>query len=60
MEPQWNPATEEEAIVRVHRIGQQRQVTAIRYITPHSIEEVSTIKLSWQDWTKTKEKRFMF
>ncbi|KAG5793440.1 hypothetical protein H9Q69_007517 [Fusarium xylarioides] len=39
LEPHWNPMAEEQAIARVHRIGQQRHVTAIKYITPHSIEE---------------------
>lgn len=34
---------EEQAIARVHRIGQQRHVTATKYITPDSIEEVSNI-----------------
>jgi hypothetical protein len=36
---------EEQAIARVHRIGQQRQVTATKYITADSIEEVSNIPL---------------
>jgi hypothetical protein len=36
---------EEQAIARVHRIGQQRHVTATKYITPDSIEEVSRIHL---------------
>ncbi|EXL55935.1 hypothetical protein FOCG_03652 [Fusarium oxysporum f. sp. radicis-lycopersici 26381] len=39
VEPHWNPMAEEQAIARVHRIGQQRHVTAIKYITPDSIEE---------------------
>ncbi|KAF4335306.1 helicase-like transcription factor [Fusarium beomiforme] len=39
MEPHWNSMAEEQAIGRVHRIGQQRQVTATKYITPGSIEE---------------------
>lgn len=36
---------EEQAIARVHRMGQQRHVTATKYITPDSIEEVSHIYL---------------
>lgn len=43
LEPHWNPLAEEQAIARVHRIGQQRQVTATKYITTDSIEEVSDI-----------------
>ena len=40
MEPQWNPMAEEQALDRVHRIGQTRPVTAIRYIVKGSVEEV--------------------
>lgn len=32
---------EELALCRVHRVGQQRNVTTIRYITRNSLEEVS-------------------
>ncbi|CAJ0553138.1 Ff.00g116500.m01.CDS01 [Fusarium sp. VM40] len=39
LEPHWNPMAEEQAIARVHRTGQQRHVTATKYITPDSIEE---------------------
>lgn len=31
---------EEQAIARIHRIGQRRPVIATKYITPRSIEEV--------------------
>ena len=41
MESQWNPMAEEQALDRVHRIGQTRPVTAIRYIVRGSVEEVS-------------------
>ncbi|KIX07367.1 uncharacterized protein Z518_02020 [Rhinocladiella mackenziei CBS 650.93] len=40
MEPQWNPMKEEQALDRVYRLGQQREVLAIRYIVKDSIEEV--------------------
>ncbi|KAH6876382.1 SNF2 family N-terminal domain-containing protein [Thelonectria olida] len=39
MEPHWNPMAEEQAIARVHRIGQLRHVTTTKYITPRSIEQ---------------------
>lgn len=40
MEPQWNPTAEEQALDRVHRMGQKSEVHAIRYIVKDSIEEV--------------------
>lgn len=40
MEPQWNPMAEEQALDRVHRMGQEVEVHAIRYIVKDSIEEV--------------------
>ena len=39
MEPYWNPAVENQAIDRVHRLGQTRPVTAVRYLVKNSIEE---------------------
>jgi SNF2 family DNA or RNA helicase len=42
MEPQWNPMTEEQALDRVYRLGQRREVLALRYIVKDSIEEVSS------------------
>ena len=40
MEPQWNPMIEEQALDRLHRLGQTREVTTIRYIMQDSFEEV--------------------
>lgn len=39
IDPWWNPATEAQAISRAHRIGQDKQVIAYRFITQDSIEE---------------------
>jgi len=38
MEPQWNPNIEAQALARVHRLGQTRRVTTIRFIMKDSIE----------------------
>ncbi|KAL7763758.1 hypothetical protein ACKLNR_007116 [Fusarium oxysporum f. sp. zingiberi] len=38
VEPHWNPMLEEQALDRVHRMGQTRDVVATRYITNDSIE----------------------
>jgi SWI/SNF-related matrix-associated actin-dependent regulator of chromatin subfamily A3 len=42
MEPHWNPSVEQQALARIHRIGQQQSVTTIRYVMRGSYEEVST------------------
>jgi len=39
MDPWWNPAVEDQASDRVHRIGQQRPVTIYRIIAEGTIEE---------------------
>jgi SNF2 family DNA or RNA helicase len=39
MEPQYNPQRDNQAIDRVHRIGQSRKVTIVRLIMEGSIEE---------------------
>lgn len=38
MEPQWNPQVEAQAVDRVHRLGQMREVHIIRYIMKDSFE----------------------
>ena len=39
LEPWWNPAVEMQAVMRAHRIGQQRPVVATRFCTKDTIEE---------------------
>ncbi len=39
LDPWWNPAAEEQALSRAHRIGQDKHVFVYRYITEGSIEE---------------------
>lgn len=39
LEPWWNPAVEEQAMDRVHRIGQKENVKIVRLIARNSIEE---------------------
>ena len=39
LEPSLNPAIEEQAINRVHRIGQTRPTTAYRFVVADSVEE---------------------
>ena len=39
MDPWWNPAVEDQATDRAHRIGQTRPVNVYRFITKGTIEE---------------------
>lgn len=39
MDPWWNPAVEDQAADRAHRIGQRRPVTIYRFVTRDTIEE---------------------
>lgn len=39
MDPWWNPAVENQASDRAHRIGQKRSVSVYKYIVKESIEE---------------------
>jgi len=40
LEPQWNPSIEKQAIGRVMRLGQEKQVAIVRYIVEHTVEQV--------------------
>lgn len=39
LEPHWNPTLEEQALARIHRIGQTREVTTVRFYVRDSFEE---------------------
>jgi SNF2 family DNA or RNA helicase len=39
MDPWWNPAVEDQAANRAHRIGQDRPVTVYRLVTEGTVEE---------------------
>ncbi|KAM0483625.1 hypothetical protein ACHAPX_002117 [Trichoderma viride] len=39
MEPHWNPTLEDQALARIHRIGQTKEVTTVRFIVRDSFEE---------------------
>ncbi|KAF6783885.1 hypothetical protein CSOJ01_15833 [Colletotrichum sojae] len=41
---------EAQAIARVHRIGQSKPVTATKYMTLNSVEEVSSDPLKYTCW----------
>ncbi|CAA7268014.1 unnamed protein product [Cyclocybe aegerita] len=38
MDPYWNPAVENQAVDRIHRLGQTRPVTTVKFIIENSIE----------------------
>jgi SWI/SNF-related matrix-associated actin-dependent regulator of chromatin subfamily A3 len=46
MEPHWNPMVEEQALARIHRIGQTKEVMTIRYVMKDSLEEVISTSAS--------------
>jgi SNF2 family DNA or RNA helicase len=61
MEPQFNPAAEAQAVDRVHRLGQDRDVMIKRYIMERSFEEKMLIlqskKKALANLTMSREKK---
>lgn len=54
IDPWWNPAAENQAISRAHRIGQDKKVFVYRFITTQSIEEkIITLQLKKQHLADT-------
>jgi len=39
LDPWWNPAVEQQAIDRAHRIGQENKVFTYKFITKDTVEE---------------------
>ena len=39
MDPWWNPAVEDQAVDRAHRIGQTRPVVSVRLVAEDTVEE---------------------
>lgn len=53
-DPWWNPAVENQAADRIHRIGQKRNVVILRFVTLNSIEEkIDELKKIKSDITDT-------
>ena len=48
MDPWWNPAVEEQASDRAHRIGQERPVTVYRIVAQGTIEEKIVNLHTWK------------
>lgn len=40
LDPWWNPGVEQQAVDRVHRLGQPRAVTVLRYVVRDTVERV--------------------
>jgi SWI/SNF-related matrix-associated actin-dependent regulator of chromatin subfamily A3 len=46
MEPQWNPMVENQALDRVHRLGQTKPVKTFRYIAKGTFDQVLKPKIA--------------
>lgn len=61
LEPQWNPSVETQAVGRAVRLGQEKQVTIIRYIIKNTVEEYiqshqsRKLQLASVGWEKESE-----
>ena len=49
LDPWWNPQAEEQAIARAHRIGREKPVHVIRFISSGTIEE-KILQLQAEKW----------
>ncbi|KAH7058845.1 hypothetical protein B0J12DRAFT_737463 [Macrophomina phaseolina] len=49
LEPQWNPATEDKALARAHRMDQKHPLATVRLVVRGSFEEHV---MSVQDWNR--------
>ena len=54
LDPWWNPSVEQQAVDRIHRLGQKREVTTVRLVIRGSIEE-NIIALQEKKSTLAKE-----
>lgn len=63
LDPWWNPAVEQQAIDRTHRIGQTKNVFIYKFITKDSIEEkilaLQGVKKHFADTLITTEESFV-
>ncbi|OIW26473.1 hypothetical protein CONLIGDRAFT_620305 [Coniochaeta ligniaria NRRL 30616] len=41
LEPHWNPTLEEQALARIHRMGQKQEVTTVRFCVRDTFEEAT-------------------
>ena len=55
VEPQWNPMSELQALDRIHRLGQKREVHTTRYLIKGTWEEVRTRLFSVSDFLTSSD-----
>ncbi|MBF0206061.1 MAG: hypothetical protein HQK53_04155 [Oligoflexia bacterium] len=63
LDPWWNPAVEKQAVDRLHRIGQKKNVFVYKLISKNTVEEKILIlhqhKLEQAEYLKTSENAFL-